>query len=148
MANNRFNFLIIFGSLLFFILQIVEASVIRTLQQNINLLQFGVPTFILTLESSLLGIVSGILLFLLLPVKNPGSEPEKKLLTAVPLAIIPLLIILYRLLLASSGPTASLTQFWGQYKFVILDWTLYSQVPSFWLGITLGWILRASLRQK
>lgn len=154
MANNRSNSTpIIFGSLLFFILQIVEANLIRTLQQNINLLQFGVPTFILTLESSLLGIISGILLLLLLPVKNLGVEPkngssEKWWLTAVSLAIIPLLIILYRLLLVSSGPSASLIQFWGQYKFVIFDWTMYSQVPSLWLGITMGWILKASLKQK
>lgn len=149
MTNDRINFLIrIFGSLLFFIFQLVEASVIRALQQNISLLQFGRLAFGFTFESSILGVASGILLLLLLPVKNRGGEPGEKLLTAVSLAIIPLLITLYRFLLASSGATASLTQFWGQYKFAIFDWTMYSQVPSLWLGIMMGWVLKASLRQK
>lgn len=152
MTNKRFNFLIgIFFSLFIFVLQIVEASIIRSLQNEINLLQFGSSTFSLALESSLLGILSGGLLMLLLslPTWKNGQATKssrKKLLTAVSIALLPLLIVLYRLILSYGGTTVSLTQFWGQYKFAVFDWLMYSQIPSFWLGMVVGWAIKGAVK--
>jgi hypothetical protein len=150
MTNNRILlFVNILIGLLILLLLVTGAGINRSLQSEISLLHFGTDTLFLAAGSSLLSIASGGLLALTLPFNKPddGQNREWGLVSGSLLAV-PVLLLLYQLLLAFYGPAPILIQFWGQYRFSVLDWLLFSQAIPIWLGVVIGWLVKVAFLSR
>ncbi len=144
MKNNRIPLLNILASWLILLFLVIAAGLNRSLQSDISLLQFGSGTLFLAAGRSLLGIICGALVALLLPLEQgpAGMQNGKLGLVFSSLLLVPALLLFYQLLLAFYGPVPALTQFWGQYRFILIDWLIYSQAIPLWAGVVLGWLVK------
>ena len=114
--------------------------------QRINFLELGTQTFSIALSAIVLNIASGaILVFLFLgPNKSTSDFSRSEILTTIALlGILPTLAVLIKLLLtASPSGITSLFRLFGPLRFQAAEWIIHSEVPSFWLGLLIGWIMR------
>jgi len=150
MKNNQILLLNILASLLIILFLVIAAGLNRSLQNDISLLQFGSGTLFLAAGSSLLGIICGALIALILPCEQWSRGMQNRNLGLVfgSLLLVPALFLLYQLLVAFYGPVPALTQFWGQYRFTLIDWLIYSQAIPLWVGVVLGWLVKIVLMSR
>lgn len=153
MANRDLHF---FGrlTLVLFIfgLQLGVMYLSFMVTRRIDALELGAQTFALALLAVVLNIASGaILVFFFLGPTKSNSRPSRNevLSTAVLLGMVPALAVLFKLLLTTSQPGIPfLFRLLGLLRFQMGEWIIRSQVPSFWLGLIIGWLMRQTVNPE
>ncbi len=112
-------------------------------KSRMGALEFGFQTLLTVILPIILSAMSGFVLAFFILACGHGSENNQSRLTMlVFLSIIPALALIIKLSLAMYGPSRVPFALLGPYRFQIIDWILNSQVPSFWLGIVVGWVAK------
>lgn len=107
------------------------------------LLDFSIGSLSIAVLITLLGVASGIILaLLLLPKKQNHSRKDGLLLKTVVLGALPAFAVVLKLILAVGVvPFSPLRPF----SLEVWEWAVNSQVPPFWLGLVIGWMVKQLL---
>lgn len=132
-ADFRLRLIQIMGLLSVLLLQVYSSYWQRLFRERIVLLAFDVSTLTIGIAEIALDVVSGVLLTWVLfsgSVQTPSRRLSSSVLSLS--VLVPSLALTTRAFLALQG--------FGLFPMtleVILNWILYSPVPSIWLGVTI-----------
>ena len=124
-------------AMLVFILQLISAHFNWQAIYQIEQLEFGMKAFTAAACSIVAGMASGAGAAFLLRREQEGN-PKKMLPGAVLFGIISCLGILFKILFSAFGflPFSVLRPVFSD----VFEWTIHSQIPSFWLGFMIRWL--------
>ncbi|NMC28571.1 MAG: hypothetical protein GYA45_00680 [Pelolinea sp.] len=123
-----------------FFLQILSVHFNKQSNYQINTLDFGGKALTTSVLSIGTGILSGIgTVFLFIPGK-PGGQKENNQGGAILSLVIAGLGLILKILFSACGflPFSALKPFFSE----LYEWMMYSQLPSFWAGLAIGWMLK------
>lgn len=123
-----------------FFLQILSVHFNKQSNYQINTLDFGGKALTTSVLSIGTGILSGIgTVFLFIPGK-PGGQKENNQGGAILSLVITGLGLILKILFSACGflPFSALKPFFSE----LYEWMMYSQLPSFWAGLAIGWMLK------
>ncbi len=144
-GGNYARLVILAGtSFTIFLLQLASVFVENRIEQKTGSSSSDGLSLLLSLLGVALTGVSGILLsFLLLsstPMKGANTR-HAPIIDAFLLSVLPAIGIILKLMAAMSNSpfrvSSPLRPFLGE----MWDWTLFSQAPSLWLGLIIGWLV-------
>lgn len=123
-----------------FVLQLLSAHFNWRSIHQFEALEFNGKALYTTLVSIGTGILSGIgTVFLFIPGK-PGGQKENNQGGAILSLVIAGLGLILKILFSACGflPFSALKPFFSE----LYEWMMYSQLPSFWAGLAIGWMLK------
>ena len=121
------------------VLQIGAVRFNWNFEHQTRYLDFGTRTLSIALLVVTLGITSGVILALILVPGKQSHSKKEVLLQMVVLGILPAFAVVLKLTLAiGMVPFSPLRPFLLQ----AWEWATNSQVPSFWLGLVIGWTVK------
>jgi hypothetical protein len=123
-----------------FFLQILSAHFNKQSIYQINTLDFGGKAFTTSLLSIGTGILSGIGTIFLFIQDKPADQNESNRGVVILSLIIAGLGLILKILFSAFGflPFSALKPVFSE----LYEWMLYSQIPSFWTGLAIGWFLK------
>jgi|GEM_PF-2166998 hypothetical protein len=132
--------------ILVFTLQLISVHFNRQFVDQIDALEFGTKTFAVTLISIGAGMTSGAGAIFIFMDKQNGYPKQELLLGVILSGIISCLGIILKILFSAFGvlPFSGLRPVFSD----VYEWLVYSQVPSFWSGLVIGWFVRGKGQVK
>ena len=130
--------------ILFFIVFVLQLLSVHFNWRSIHqfeALEFNRKALYTTLVSIGTGILSGIgTIFLFIQGKLGGQQEENNQGGAILSLVIAGLGLILKILFSACGflPFSALKPFFSE----LYEWMMYSQLPSFWAGLAIGWMLK------
>ena len=131
--------------ILLFVLQLVSEHYNWYFVNQIDSLEFGTKTATIASFTIVLGILSGIVIvYNFTNNQNNDSKNRKSgmLVGATLLGIISLLVVFLKFLLGAFGPRILPFSLLRPVFRDLYEWTIHSQIPSFWVGFIIGWFVK------
>lgn len=127
-----------------FFLQLGTIFLARDFTRQIELLEYGLTTVVTASFTILLGLASGIILALMMvyPKTDFGDQKREMFIKVTLLSVFPLLGVLLKILISAFGPGIFPFSFINPGLLEFVEWTMQSQVPSLWLGLVIGWLIK------